>query len=607
MARTRCTVRDTHRLIARQPRQPATFQEYEDDALQAHEASGASVERQRRAQDRWAAAAVEWFVAPAGFEALPRGAVLRIFELLPVDSRLRACGVARSWAAYLSRPEPWLMLDLSPGGGVARGAVSSALLRAAAARAGGALHTLDVSDCLWRLGLEGREETASDDCSSDTDSGADAQDEAGTPRRWLPQRVVLAVVAANAASLRVVRALCCTSPCDAPAAAGLRPPQLQLLLSAAPALKALHADVACTPAQAPTLLGGKGLYNPLRVRRLALCGIFRETDLPDAATADHVASSSLLALCGEHATLRSLELERVALDGDAAVEALAQAAPRLEGLCLRGGSYGTGNTDDLPLSHLAMLLHRQGSPLRALRFSVGDEMDAPATAEVLRAAPRLSELCLDGGWGAYNTADVAVALVAALTGHPTLRRLWLRCLSSACYPYETPPEEDEQVVVRSRPYVYALLGALLLDAPALQTLHASGSAFHASGADRERRAEAEAALLATLARGAVGAPALRSLELPGDGLRQLAPAAVRAAAPALQHLVLLRWHIDEEYYSPQSGVQPPDSTRGADARWVHDVDLLDDAAVGAWRQRAPWSDAFGDDDNEEDAVDETDG
>lgn len=182
-------------------------------------------------------------------EALPEDVWARIFVAVPANYRARASCVCRSWAAYLLRPKLWRTLDLSPAGGMAQSAVSSKALLAAAARAAGALHAIDVSDRLPPLPSEG--------------PGPEKEEELPG---FVTVEAVEAVLAANARSLRVVRAHFGATLCDsaAPAVAGVRPPQLFRMLRAAPLLDALHADVACIPFQAAELVAWLGLAAPLR-------------------------------------------------------------------------------------------------------------------------------------------------------------------------------------------------------------------------------------------------------------------------------------------------------------------------------------------------------
>jgi hypothetical protein len=86
------------------------------------------------------AAAVDFFP----FAALPPPLALQIFEALPADTRLRCVEVCTDWRDKLAERSLWTRLDLSDTSGVAH-AVTPALLRAAAAKARGALTALDVS------------------------------------------------------------------------------------------------------------------------------------------------------------------------------------------------------------------------------------------------------------------------------------------------------------------------------------------------------------------------------------------------------------------------------------------------------------------------------
>jgi hypothetical protein len=78
---------------------------------------------------------------------LPHALVLFIFSLVPVDQRLRCLEVCMGWYATLNERNLWTRLDMSATAGLARPA-TDALLRAAAARAGGQLQTLHLTDCV---------------------------------------------------------------------------------------------------------------------------------------------------------------------------------------------------------------------------------------------------------------------------------------------------------------------------------------------------------------------------------------------------------------------------------------------------------------------------
>jgi hypothetical protein len=81
------------------------------------------------------------------FERVPHAILLVIFSLLPVDMRLRCREVCPAWRAVLSAERSlWVRLDLSVSSGLLARRVTPALLRAAAALAGGQLEALNVSD-----------------------------------------------------------------------------------------------------------------------------------------------------------------------------------------------------------------------------------------------------------------------------------------------------------------------------------------------------------------------------------------------------------------------------------------------------------------------------
>jgi hypothetical protein len=592
MARTRVTMRDSTRILEKQPRTRTQFELAEEERPEA----AAALARQCSLQARYAAAAAVAAAAPAlpmaGLETLPHEVLLRIFAALPVDTRLVACAVARSWARFLASPVLWQTLDLSPAGGVARRAVHVRLLRAAAARAAGTLHTLDVSDCVWLLGTESFEYLDLDHSDSDKEE----TDEDLAPRSWLPVHTLRTVLAANAGTLRCVRALCGAALCAAPAAAGLRPPQLTALLASAPRLRELHADVACMPSQAPALLRGDGDAAPLRLRRLTLCGVYKERTTDAESANDNVATPELLTQLREHPSLCELALDRVRLEGEGAVRALAGSG-NITGLCLLAGSADLGISGALAPELLTLLLRaREGPPLRTLRMVLlaPDALAASELGVVLRSAPGLRELSLQCA-GLQGTPppvapEAAAALAAALTGHATLQRLWLRDLHAP--PEEEGDDDDDDDVggggsAQPSPhelFARRLLAALLEDAPALEALHVSGPAF----VEREH-AGAPRALLDTLARSvgaggdcdasgtsgsaARGAPRLRHLSLPAEGLEALCAADVRAAAPALRTLQLLR--CDDEYECGYNLFWCRRG-RGAARRWVHEVDLLNE-------------------------------
>jgi hypothetical protein len=239
---------------------------------------------------------------------LPPALALAIFALLPVDARLRCREVCRGWRAVLRDRSLWLRLDLSKAsGGLARCA-TDALLRAAAARAGGRLHFLDVSDC-----------------------------EGITPA------CMLEVLTANAGALRELRAW---------TANGVGLPGLAdvaALLRAAPQLRVFDADVACERVEdAQRLLRNEGAWAPLRLRKLAI--FF--TNLATEATPTEAAVLSLAADAAAHASLASLSFQRRTAE-------LARCAGRGRG-CGAGEPLLCAVTPRLP--RLPCLRARAGAP-----------------------------------------------------------------------------------------------------------------------------------------------------------------------------------------------------------------------------------------------------
>ena len=469
-----------------------------------------------RAQDRCAAAAAAAPVLPvAGMEALPEDVTARVFQAVSVKERLKLSCVCRSWAAYLRRPKLWQTLDLSPAGGVTRASVSSKVLLEAAARACGALHTLDVSDCLPHL----HEEPAADE------------------QHELPGFVsvnsVEAVLAANARTMRVVRAHFGETLCDsaAPAVAGLRPPQLFRMLRAAPLLDALHTDVACVPFQAAELVARRGTAAPLRIRRLVL----RRVPFYDSCV-----DRELLASLGTHPSLCELVLDHgLHLQDDKDDECIV-ALVSCTNVTAIGLAVGFETLAESTLVELLLkLFPPSNGPLRSLRLFNCDYLAKPVQARNSRelhdgetavdelaatlALLPLHSLSLDGDWEHewQDCAPQALELASGLAGHPTLQRLWLRYLQS---------EEASEEAGQSKSL--QLLETLLGNAPpGLAALGVTGAAF-------EHLDDFRSALLAALTRG--GAPRLRHLSLPAACLRALTAENVLAAAPALRSLQLLR-------------------------------------------------------------------
>jgi hypothetical protein len=321
--------------------------------------------------------------ATTALAPLPHALVLLIFSLLPVDVRARCACVCRGWRAVLREGSLWTRLDVSRTSGVAL-AVSDALLRGAAARAGGGLQTLDVS-------------------GSDEVSG----------------EALLAVATANAGALRELRichgvnVLVNRAPPDT-----LQVDAAEALLRAVPQLRVLDADVHCgSVADARRALRAEGLLLALRIHALRVRG-------HGAAEADVLA---LPADVAAHAWLQELLLIGV-VQTPAWLDAVVDTALERRLTALAFAQCGL-NSESAPA--LARLLG--GSALTHLRVTGTGHttepplLDAPAAALLagaLRANTTLTSLNLQAV-RFWNDAAAAITLLGALTAHPSLRVLIL--------------------------------------------------------------------------------------------------------------------------------------------------------------------------------------
>jgi hypothetical protein len=185
--------------------------------------------REAAAEERQAEVEAEERQASA-LAPLPLTLVHKVFVSLPADCKARASCVCRAWRAALAAPALWARLDLSGDSGVPDALNGDALLTGAAARAHGQLFRLDVS---------GRENTT----------------------HGISQRALLAVLRANAASLRELRVD------ELPAAEN---GALEALARAAPRLASLEAEAICDCETAARLLRGAPPLAALRLRALTL-------------------------------------------------------------------------------------------------------------------------------------------------------------------------------------------------------------------------------------------------------------------------------------------------------------------------------------------------
>jgi hypothetical protein len=357
--------------------------------------------------------AAEEPVPPSALALLPHAVVLLIFAQLPVDLRARCACVCRGWRATLSERSLWTRLDLSRMSGVTA-ALTGALLRGAAARAGGGLQVLDV-------------------CGNFEDS-FDA---------------LLEVATANAGALCEMRVTDGTR--DLTAVHHWERGGAEALLRAAPQLRVLDADVECDSLEdACRALRAEGLLAPLRVRRLRV-------HHQDAAEADVLA---LAADVAAHAWLQQLSLN-VPLPTHAALDAVVDAA-----LMRRLTALQFADCRLTPASAPALARLLGGGAIAQLHlWGHGDAadaaslLDAPAAtllAGALRANSTLTSLQLSHV-NLWRDAEASATLLGALTAHPSLRTL------SLCY---------EDVQEANRVAAGAALRVLLAaNAPALTELH----------------------------------------------------------------------------------------------------------------------------------------
>ncbi len=342
--------------------------------------------------------AVEFFP----FAALPPVLAHKIFAALPADTRLRCAEVCTAWCAAVAERSLWTRLDLSDTSGVTH-EVTPALLRAAAAKARGALTALDVSD-VWRPLF---------------DDG-----------------VLREVLAANADTLRELR---CLQGRDR----RLSVPVTEALLSAAPQLRACEADLLFTSAaEARAALRNEGVFGPLRVACLG--------DSDEAATVAHV---SLFADVAAHASLTELQLRSVPLDVPELLRAFVDAAlslPRLRAVQLSSGRLSPASAPAL-----ARLL-RGGTLAELVVFhNCRPLLDAPSAAllgDALRASATLTSLTLhatqlwsDRGRGRRAAARADGARAAATAGHHERRASAHRGLR-----WRMPPRPRWRAAVRAR-------------------------------------------------------------------------------------------------------------------------------------------------------------
>ncbi len=306
---------------------------------------------------------------------LQHAVVQLIFAQLPVDLRARCACVCRAWRAAVSARALWRRVDVSTTTSGVTARVTDALLRGAAARAGGELQALDVSGS-----------------------------------RLVSPAALLAVAAANSRSLRELRV--CNGVCNFDGNPMLLLRNAEALLRAAPQLRVLDADLECGSVAegCRVLRAQEGFRTPLRVHGLRV----RETDVltlaPDVAA---------------HAWLRELYVSGA--QTPAALDAIVDAALARRLTAVQFVNCGLSGASAPALARLL-----SGSALvELLVWGSGDLMTllhAPAAALLagaLRSNTTLTSLQL-GAVQLWHNAAAAATLLDALTAHPSLRSLSLR-------------------------------------------------------------------------------------------------------------------------------------------------------------------------------------
>ena len=340
--------------------------------------------------------------------------VVRIFSLLPLDQRTRCAEVSHAWRATVALPALWRRVVLPPAHVANPWEAyerSSALLHAAFARAGDALRVLDVS--CFEPSLEVFKATL---CAAP------------------------AVTEVHAVSTPLTRA------------------DVLSVLTVAPRLRSLHAEIQCAFEDPPLFLEPPA---PLCVRALQLKPMKDDTwddiaPLPPFLT--RALSNPRL-----HPDLTCVMLFWADLRAHGAMEVLADAVcarPRLTALEFVGCHFSPATAPALARMVQEGALTALGIYRQSLFF---DRACALTVAAALRASRTLTSLDIQN-IEALRPA-VGAALLGALVGHRSLRTLNLEC-----------------TVISSRVAAGAALAALVAaDAPALTELSVSCCDLRESG------------------------------------------------------------------------------------------------------------------------------
>jgi hypothetical protein len=317
--------------------------------------------------------------ATSALSPLPLALVLYIFSLLPVDCRLRCMEVCRGWRSVLLERSVWTRLELTAASGVQLRAAPvgtapwDGLLRCAAARAGGGLHSLRIDGVSFS------------------------------------HAALLDAAAANAGALRELHV-------HAGRAWGYPVGEAEEVLAAAPQLRVFHAHVSADDVAAVRrALRNEAPFGPLRMLQLdAFLGGYNVVD-----EADVVAFAADVAA---HASLARLTLH-APLDTPAALDAVVDAA-----LARRMHTVALLSCDLSPASSPALARLLAGGTLTELLCMDSYVLDAPGArvlAAALRANATLTWLTL-GNVGVFYDAAPSAELFGALIGHASLRVLCLK-------------------------------------------------------------------------------------------------------------------------------------------------------------------------------------
>jgi hypothetical protein len=310
----------------------------------------------------------------ACFASLPRALALVVFALLPVDQRMRCAEVCRGWRDALLEHSLWMRLDMSPKAGFARPA-TDALLRAAASRAGGQLHSIDVGKC-----------------------------------PGITQKALLAALTANAGTLCELRAWMVENAAPTGFA------YIETLLRAAPQLRVFNADVECeSVADARRLLRNEGAFARLRLRKLRVtfCGTHTEASV-----------LSLAADAAAHSGLVELVLEYAPLSAPAALDAVVAVA-----LANHFCALSLYECRLSPASAPALARLLGGSALRSLctvsnKVPLLNAAAAEVLADALLANRSIEELLLIRT-ALWRDPAAAATLLGAITAHCSLQMVSL--------------------------------------------------------------------------------------------------------------------------------------------------------------------------------------